>query len=135
MGFVSPAGRVRGRRRAAPSAFVVAAAGLQVAEGRALRADTKRRGAPFTKARVRGTRKCSSRSSKHENASPPRSNSQLAVAKGARPRIITDFELGGLVSGETKKNSALNSHFTRCRRTQKEMAWGTGPEGFLKLEV
>ena len=73
-GFVSPAGRVRGRRRAAPSAFVVADEGLlmaegralrfvvvpagrPVAEGRALRADTKRRGAPFTKARVRGTRK------------------------------------------------------------------------------
>ena len=44
----------RGRRRAAPSAFVVAAAGRLMAEGRALRADTKRRGAPFTKARVRG---------------------------------------------------------------------------------
>ena len=31
---------------------MVAAAGRQVAEGRALRADTKRRSAPFTKARV-----------------------------------------------------------------------------------
>ena len=33
--FASPAGRVRGRRRAAPSAFVVAAADRQVAAGRA----------------------------------------------------------------------------------------------------
>ena len=70
VGFVSPAGRVRGRRRVAPTAFVVAAAGRSVAEGRALRADTKRRGAPFTKTRVRGTRKCQGRSSRHENASP-----------------------------------------------------------------
>ena len=83
VGFVSPAGRVRGRRRAAPSAFVVAAAGLLMAAGRALcfvvrlraagralRADTKRRGAPFTKARVRGTRKRQGRSSRHESASP-----------------------------------------------------------------
>ena len=46
--FVSPAGRVRGRRRAATSAFVVAAAGRLMAVGRALRANTKRRGAPFT---------------------------------------------------------------------------------------
>ena len=68
--FVSPIGRVRGRRRAAPSAFVVAAAGRQVAAGRALRADTKRRGAPFTKARVRGTRKRQGWSSRHESASP-----------------------------------------------------------------
>ena len=37
---MSPAGRVRGRRRAAPSAFVVAAAGRTAL---ALRADTKRR--------------------------------------------------------------------------------------------
>ena len=57
--FASPAGRVRGRRRAAPSAFVVAAAGRQVAEGRALRADTKRRGAPFTKTRVTRNTKAS----------------------------------------------------------------------------
>ena len=67
---MSPAGRIRGRRCAAPTAFVVAAAGRPVAEGRALRADTKRRGAPFTKARVRGTRKRQGRSSRHENASP-----------------------------------------------------------------
>ena len=57
--FASPAGRVCGWRRAAPSAFVVAAADRPVAEGRALRADTKRRGAPFTNVRWRGTRKAS----------------------------------------------------------------------------
>ena len=79
MGFVSPAGRVRGRRRAAPSAFVVAAVGRMSVErwrdeaesraGASREHETAQR-APFTKARWRGTRKRPSRSSKHESASP-----------------------------------------------------------------
>ena len=40
-GFVSPAGRVRGRRRAAPSAFMVAAEGRQAARGSGRFAQTR----------------------------------------------------------------------------------------------
>ena len=100
VGFVSPAGRVRGRRRAAPSAFVVAAAGLLMAAGRALcfvvrlraagralRADTKRRGAPFTKARVTRDAKASGPVVETRKRFAPRSNSQLAVVKDAGLRI------------------------------------------------
>ena len=107
-GFVSPAGRVRGRRRAAPSAFVVAAAGQQVAEGRALRANTKRRGAPFTKTRVRGTRKRLSRSSKHESASPLARILNFSICRG-EGRRTTDFmdyhsfKLGKIRSVERQK--------------------------------
>ena len=78
---MSPAGRVRGRRRAAPSAFVVAAAGRQVAEGRALRVDTKRRGASFTKARVTRDTKASGPLVETRKRFAPRSNSQVAVVK------------------------------------------------------
>ena len=111
-GFVSPAGRVRGRRRAAPSAFVVAAAGRLVAEGRALRADTKRRGAPFTKARVRGTRKCHCRSSRHENASPC---SRISTCcEGRKTTDFTDWR-GFLDKWKSEKSSALSSHFVKWR--------------------
>ena len=81
--FASPVGRVCGRRRAAPSAFVVAAAGRPVAEGRALRADTKRRSAPFTKARVTRDTKAGGTVVETRKRFAPRSNSQVAVAKDA----------------------------------------------------
>ena len=111
-GFVSPAGRVRGRRRAAPSAFVVAAAVRLMAVGRALRADTKRRGAPFTKARVRGTRKRQGQSSRHESASPC---SRISTCcEGRKTTDFTDWR-GFLDEWKSEKSSALSSHFVKWR--------------------
>ena len=53
-----------------PAARLWSVGGMRRSAGLALRANTKRRGAPFTKARWRGTRKRSSCPSKHESASP-----------------------------------------------------------------
>ena len=108
-GFVSPAGRVRVRRRAAPTAFVVAAAGRPVAEGRALRADTKRRGAPFTKTRVTWDTKAVGTVVETRKRFAPRSNSQFAVAKDAGlriSRIIADLSWVIEAVNKEEKNSA-----------------------------
>ena len=83
-----------------------------VAEGRALRADTKRRGAPFTKARVRGTRKRPSRLSRHENASPC---SRISTCcEGRKTTDFTDWR-GFLDKWKSEKSSALSSHFVKWR--------------------
>ena len=69
---------------------MVAAAGRQVAEGRALRADTKRRGAPFTKTRV----------TRDAKASGPvvetRKRFALLSIFGDRPRLTVGTDPGGL---------------------------------------
>ena len=82
------------------------------AEGRALRADTKRRGAPFTKARVRGTRKRPSRSSRHESA-PPCSRISTCC-EGRKTTDFTDWR-GFLDEWKSEKSSALSSHFVKWR--------------------
>ena len=96
--------------------------GRGVAEGRALRADTKRRGAPFTKARVRGTRKRLERSSRHENASPL---ARILNLLRRRMQGYGSHELARIFGG-IEVGKEFRIEFSFC-----EMAWGPNRFSFL----